>query len=796
MLCRLTGSLPCLTPLSPVHNQRNASLLRDGTETLKIYDGASDDDLDDLGIPEGLASAGRKGKQKGSDVLLDLGVSDEDEDSESQEDEDDAGDAEESSEEDGSDADGAANAVLDRMRLRRAGSPSSDEDEDEPAPAERALGWGIKRSAFYGGDEAAALEDDEARELEEEEVRRLERRRAEWLDGDEEDLDEVFGIPKVDVSKRDDAVEDDGWDMDGTRGLQLDIAVDAGLRSDLLDLAKNGGPYTSEQLSGVAPELAELASEFESRLPTLQHLERASAAWQARRKDLSSKPQKGANGISEDPQEKLLATLGEIVNMKYQLTLNYLASLTYYFLLIHSAFASPSTVLDDPQQHPVMDHLVKIRGILDEVEKAEEVVVVGVDDGGSISGSSDDDGSMNEAAEDEEDDDSDGQSEDADSEHGSDAESGGSDTFGAVKTANSSAEALLLQLLDLDGPVSETGSDVDSDAGAQHGLEIEATQVDKGSKRSKQSSKSKASLRKKQVDAGEFEVVSDLMAPRKGSRVKKASKPAGPLSKLVDTSDLPKFRPLPTAPKARKPLIPADLLEDETDPVLKRFVAGEPDFRASKFGVPLHSVIHTISQAVGKKTSQNDGDADVPRRDGGEKKREREASARGLADRKEGATASQSQRTKAVDMFSDASDEESTGTPARNGGKRTSASDEEADALDYYNSIVRESKKRKLEKEVRAEEHRLATIPAGAEEIDPDSKRATNYAILKNKGLTARKKKVDRNPRLKKRLKYEKMVKKLGSTKRIYRPGDRRESGYKGEGTGIRTDVRKSVKLG
>ena len=291
---------------------------------------------------------------------------------------------------------------------------------------------------------------------------------------------------------------------------------------------------------------------------------------------------------------------------------------------------------------------------------------------------------------------------------------------------------------------------------------------------------------------GELEQVPKKKAKKdkKAKEQAKAPEPSQPRpsKSLLSTTGLPEFKPLALM-KPKRTLLPADLLDEPLDPHSIR----EARERA-KFSVPLHSVIHAVSQSVAQKAGRNEGDAEVPRRDA-EKKREREASARGLADKKEGKG-----RTAAADMFSESdSGQEDEDEMPRKKGKRVTDDDdgldgEDAEALAYYASVVNEAKRRKLASEERSADAKALTIPLAPE--DTDGKRGTNYAILKNRGLTAKKNKIDRNPRLKKRVKYEKMVKKLGSTKRIYKAGERRESGYRGEGTGISTGVRKSVKLG
>ncbi|KKA01259.1 Something about silencing protein 10 [Hanseniaspora uvarum DSM 2768] len=116
---------------------------------------------------------------------------------------------------------------------------------------------------------------------------------------------------------------------------------------------------------------------------------------------------------------------------------------------------------------------------------------------------------------------------------------------------------------------------------------------------------------------------------------------------------------------------------------------------------------------------------------------------------------------------------------------------------DFYNSV---SKTKADKKEKRSEAHRLAKqastegkLEELAETLDEDGKRAINYQILKNKGLTPHRHKDNRNSRVKKRKKYEKAQKKLRSIKQVYKgPHDGR---YEGEKSGIRKDISKSTKL-
>ncbi|KNE58620.1 hypothetical protein AMAG_04183 [Allomyces macrogynus ATCC 38327] len=119
-------------------------------------------------------------------------------------------------------------------------------------------------------------------------------------------------------------------------------------------------------------------------------------------------------------------------------------------------------------------------------------------------------------------------------------------------------------------------------------------------------------------------------------------------------------------------------------------------------------------------------------------------------------------------------------------------------------SSLQEARKAKLEKQAA---RRAAKAAARGEDVsvkfadeDGDAsmndlssgKRLASYDILKNKGLTPKRKKEDRNPRLKHRRKFEKKVKKLKTVKRV---ATELKGGYQGELTGIKTHLTRSIKL-
>ncbi|OXV09462.1 hypothetical protein Egran_02773 [Elaphomyces granulatus] len=130
------------------------------------------------------------------------------------------------------------------------------------------------------------------------------------------------------------------------------------------------------------------------------------------------------------------------------------------------------------------------------------------------------------------------------------------------------------------------------------------------------------------------------------------------------------------------------------------------------------------------------------------------------------------------------------------GEVRGDALDSSANEDEYYDMITARSKQRKAEKKALAEAYAEASRRRidVQEEIGPDGKRAINYQIEKNKGLAPKRNKDVRNPRVKKRKKFEQKKKRLGSIRQIYKGGEG-PGGYGGELTGIKKNLVKSVKL-
>ncbi|XP_078414259.1 something about silencing protein 10 isoform X2 [Cetorhinus maximus] len=116
-----------------------------------------------------------------------------------------------------------------------------------------------------------------------------------------------------------------------------------------------------------------------------------------------------------------------------------------------------------------------------------------------------------------------------------------------------------------------------------------------------------------------------------------------------------------------------------------------------------------------------------------------------------------------------------------------SDADEEA-AFQYY----KEMEERLTQKRKRAQLNSNEDSAVVKEVLGPDGKRKITYQIAKNKGLTPRRKKIDRNPRVKHREKFRRAkIRRKGQVREVRREEHR----YGGELSGIRAGVKKSTKL-
>ncbi|KAL3463309.1 Sas10 C-terminal domain-containing protein [Aspergillus heterothallicus] len=178
------------------------------------------------------------------------------------------------------------------------------------------------------------------------------------------------------------------------------------------------------------------------------------------------------------------------------------------------------------------------------------------------------------------------------------------------------------------------------------------------------------------------------------------------------------------------------------------------------------------------------GDADIPYR---ERLKDRQARLNAEAERRG------RQKPQGAEELGGDSDEEDHRVR-----KELRGNDDGSDDDDYYDMVAARTNKRKGDKKALADAYAAAAREGGhvevQEAIGPDGKRAITYQIEKNKGLAPKRNKLNRNPRVKKRMRFESKKKKLGSVRQVYKGGEG-AGGYGGELTGIKKNLVKSVKL-
>lgn len=267
---------------------------------------------------------------------------------------------------------------------------------------------------------------------------------------------------------------------------------------------------------------------------------------------------------------------------------------------------------------------------------------------------------------------------------------------------------------------------------------------------------------------------------RRAERLRKTEEDLADLSALT-TSRKPSSKSVATAANT------SQLLSDDSDIGEQNSLTAHEAAEKAKRKKSLHFYTSQIAQKSNKRDGAGrdaGGDADLPYR---ERFRDRqirlntEAEARGKKPKGS---------EKGGGNLGGSSDEEDQ--------RAAQELRDDVDSDDYYDIVSSRAAAKKSTKAALAAAHAQAEREGGilrvVEEKGVDGKRAITYAIEKNKGLAPRRKKDVRNPRVKKRKKYEEKKKKLGSVRAVYKGGEGR-GGYGGELTGIKTGLVKSVKL-
>lgn len=140
--------------------------------------------------------------------------------------------------------------------------------------------------------------------------------------------------------------------------------------------------------------------------------------------------------------------------------------------------------------------------------------------------------------------------------------------------------------------------------------------------------------------------------------------------------------------------------------------------------------------------------------------------------------------------------------PANNPGKvsqdRSPSPDLDMMLYDNYKRDIKKEKKNARQikkKKVIGRMHNLRSAYIDQYKIDNnDGKRVATSEIMKNRGLMPKRKREHRNPRIKKRMKYEKSLIKLRTIRPVARDSGSLEK-YHGELTGIKSDISRSIRL-
>lgn len=184
-------------------------------------------------------------------------------------------------------------------------------------------------------------------------------------------------------------------------------------------------------------------------------------------------------------------------------------------------------------------------------------------------------------------------------------------------------------------------------------------------------------------------------------------------------------------------------------------------------------------QSRGREQEEIEGDADLPYQDRWFERQQQ------LKDKQ----AAHVKDTGEHDLFD--SGEESGEDYAEMPNKK--ATEDEGDVDEFVADLKAKKQQRKADREALHEVYLDAKRgKIDVDKLDDGGKRAINYQILKNKGLTPHRKKENRNSRVKKRIKYDKAKKKLASTRAVYKQPT---GAYAGEKTGIKKNLARSTKF-
>lgn len=287
----------------------------------------------------------------------------------------------------------------------------------------------------------------------------------------------------------------------------------------------------------------------------------------------------------------------------------------------------------------------------------------------------------------------------------------------------------------------------------------------------------------------------DVPAPapagKKASKKSKAkqppsveSEPATPLASVAHVRPEVPSRPV----RATSLVMPLEEADAYGEPMQMRETELK-DKAARQRAVQFHAT--GADPPPSSKQRQLDGDADIPYRD---RRQIREAVATAKANRAAKAKPSVPPTLEPLEEWGE-SDWQARDEVMGDDNNEADA-DPEEDAA-YYDLVTSRKRMRKQADKAAYDQRRLDERVWDDETLAPGEHRSIDYTIAKNKGLTPSRPKSVRNPRVKRRMRYDRAKKRLSSTRAVYKGGQSAlQGGYTGEKSGISTHLVKSRKLG
>ncbi|GAA5916248.1 uncharacterized protein JCM6883_006284 [Sporobolomyces salmoneus] len=619
---------------------------------------------------------------------------------------------------------------------KKQGSDEDSEDEDRWAAGH----YHVSRRAPGEADS----EDDEALELEAEEARRLQKKSLEKLRGQDYGLvdsdDEDTELEKGKLEERLDLEEEDG---EGKEKIdQEEGKIDTQALNEEESIA---------HLLKYSPETLALVDDFVRTASKIKDVEN----------DLENVRKVGDGQGGEHPG---LA----IMELEHQALSTYLPTLAFYFSLLLSPTPQPQSLLTK-----VLNRISSLRQSLATMEELDLTTATYGEEEEDSDEEGEDEGKMlasemfdfhnslnNEGDSEEEDEDEDEEGEEI-------TES-------------------MLEGLD-DDELEEIMQDVSPEEGAEGLMKrVRQRQREKGMEVPDSSDDSEGEEDGEMLDDEEGSEEEELIASPPPS--KKAKKPTAPVIPTLAPLSSSSSRPKPSTSTARSASSTSDYLDPST------LTHGDLADKAST----RHSLRFHVSQ-VAQKAARRErlatavgGDDDVPRRS-------KEQARREVLKKQQHGAKDANEAGERLDE-GDYDEEDRKAAKAVRGaaaGGDDDGDDGGNDDEDYYDLVKmekdegRKAKKAKYDGDRAAEKAEIEALSASM----ADGPRGATRQILANKGLTPRRKKENRNARVKKRLRYDKAQKKLSSMKATYKGGEAR-TGYEGEGSGIARRTVKSRQLG